>query len=100
MNRHPRQELDPLYTRPVLLSVAAALSSVDEADFTTVRDAVEVSSPTLSKTTAALEEAGYLSVRKTFVGRRPRTYLALTAQGREVFDRHVAALWEIAGPPR
>jgi DNA-binding MarR family transcriptional regulator len=99
VTRHPRQELDPLFTRPVLLSVAAALSSVDEADFATVRDAVDVSSPTLSKTIVALEETGYLSVRKTFIGRRPRTYLALTARGRAVLKRHVAALWEIAGPP-
>jgi DNA-binding PadR family transcriptional regulator len=39
-----------------------------------------------------LEEAGYISVNKTFVERKPRTYVAVTPAGRRVFSQHVAAL--------
>jgi DNA-binding PadR family transcriptional regulator len=42
-----------------------------------------------------LEEAGYIQVSKTFVDRKPRTYIAATTKGREVFRNHVAALEEI-----
>jgi DNA-binding PadR family transcriptional regulator len=42
-----------------------------------------------------LEEAGYISVNKTFVERKPRTYVAATAEGRKVFQEHVAALESI-----
>jgi DNA-binding PadR family transcriptional regulator len=42
-----------------------------------------------------LEEAGYIAVTKTFVERKPRTYVAATPQGRRVFQEHVAALEEI-----
>jgi Winged helix DNA-binding domain len=35
-------------------------------------------------------------VRKGYVGKRPRTWLSLTAAGRTAFDRHLAALRAIA----
>lgn len=52
----------------------------------------------LSKQVATLEQAGYVKVRKGYVGKRPRTWLSLTRSGREAFTRHVSALREIAGP--
>ncbi|GAB1695114.1 transcriptional regulator [Krasilnikovia sp. M28-CT-15] len=94
---HPRLSLDPLIHRPVTLSVTAALSAVDEADFATIRDIVQVSDSVLSKQITALEQAGYLKVRKAFVGRRTRTYLSLTAAGRAALAAHRRALWEIVG---
>jgi DNA-binding PadR family transcriptional regulator len=42
-----------------------------------------------------LEEAGYVQIRKGFVGKRPRTSARLTPAGRAAFERHVAALQEI-----
>ncbi|GAA3389024.1 winged helix-turn-helix domain-containing protein [Cryptosporangium minutisporangium] len=94
---HPRHSLDPLIHRPVALSIVAALDAVDEADFATVRDLVLVSDSTLSKQVAALEAAGYVAVRKTFVGRRGKTYLSMTPAGRNAFRAHMDALLKIAG---
>jgi DNA-binding PadR family transcriptional regulator len=42
-----------------------------------------------------VEQAGYVEIRKGFVGKRPRTSARLTAQGRAAFEQHVAALQEI-----
>jgi hypothetical protein len=42
-------------------------------------------------TAQALEEAGYIAVNKTFVERKPRTFVAATAAVRKVFQQHVAA---------
>lgn len=95
-HRHARHRLDPALQNPVRFSVVAALATVDEADFATVRDAVEVTDSALSKQVGALEQVGYVKVRKGYVGRRPRTWLALEPQGREVWNRHLAALREIA----
>ncbi|HEX7659059.1 MAG TPA: transcriptional regulator [Pseudonocardiaceae bacterium] len=74
----------------------AFLSGCAEAEFKTVRDKLELSDSTLSKTISTLESAGYVSVRKGFVGRRPRTWLALTADGRQRLAAHLAALQHIA----
>jgi hypothetical protein len=42
-----------------------------------------------------LEDAGYVEIRKGFVGKRPRTSARLNSVGRAAFERHVAALQEI-----
>ncbi|GCD39317.1 transcriptional regulator [Streptomyces chrestomyceticus JCM 4735] len=94
---HPRHALVPLLNSPVRLSVVAALSPVDRAGFAVVRDLVEVTDSALSKQVAALEAAGWLAVSKGRAGRRPLTWLALTAEGRAVYQRHLAALRAIAG---
>lgn len=93
---HPRHELDELLTHPVRFSVVAALAGVERAEFALVRDTVEVSDSVLSKQVALLEGAGYVEVEKGKVGRRPRTWLSLSADGDRAFARHVAALQAIA----
>ena len=74
----------------------ALLAGAERVEFSFVRDHVEVSDSVLSKQMSALEQAGYIKVRKGFVGKRPRTWLSLTGEGRRVFTRHLAALREIA----
>jgi DNA-binding MarR family transcriptional regulator len=94
---HPRHRLDEAIHSPVRLSVVSALSGVDRAEFGEVRDAVEVSDSVLSKQVAALEAAGYVEVTKGRVGRRPRTWLALTDEGRAALRAHLAALRALLG---
>jgi DNA-binding MarR family transcriptional regulator len=93
---HPRKSLDPVIHSPVRFSIAAALASVDEADFQTLREAIEITDSALSKQVALLEQADYLKVRKGFVGKRSRTWLSLTGKGRTALTRHLSALREIA----
>ena len=93
---HPRHQLDELIQAPVRFSIMAALSGIGEAEFAFVRDTVEVSDPTLSKQVAVLEGAGYVRVKKGYVGKRPRTWLSLTPVGRERFARQLDTLRSIA----
>jgi DNA-binding MarR family transcriptional regulator len=76
--------------------VAALLAAASKLEFSFVRDHVEVSDSTLSKQVSTLEQAGYVRVDKGFVGKRGRTWLSLTREGRRTFERHIAALQEIA----
>ena len=93
---HPRHQLDEVIHAPVRFAVMATLAPAEEAEFGFVRDGVQVSDSVLSKTVAALEKAGYVEVRKGYVGKRPRTWLRLSRQGRTAFAAHVAALRAIA----
>src|SRR5690606_38318953 len=95
MSEHPRHRLDELIHPPVRFSIMATLAASDEAEFAFVRDLVDVSDSVLSKQVALLEGAGYLKVRKGYVGKRPRTWLQLSPQGRSAFLEHVAVLQEI-----
>ncbi len=94
---HPRLRLDEYLSLPVRLSIVAALARVDDAEFAAVRDAIEASDPVLSKQAGILEQAGYLSIRKGYVGKRPRTWLSLTDAGREALSRHLEALHALIG---
>jgi len=94
--QHPRHRLDDLLTNGVRLSLVAALDGLDKAEFALVRDAVEVSDSELSKQVATLEAAGYVRVDKGKVGRRPRTWLSITAGGASAYRTHLKALRDIA----
>ena len=68
-----------------------------KAEFALVRDAVQISDSMLSKQVSLLEAAGYVDVTKGRVGRRARTWLALTKAGQAAYARHLGALRTIAG---
>ena len=89
---HPRHRVDDLLTAPIRLSIVAALSRIDDAEFQVLRDSIEVSDSVLSKQITQLSEAGYVTVRKGHVGKRPRTWLSLSPEGRVALDWHLAAL--------
>lgn len=93
---HARHRLDDVIHAPVRFSIVAALAKVENAEFAAVRDAVELSDSVLSKQAAQLEAAGYVAIKKGYVGKRPRTWLSLTAEGRKAFAAHLAALRAIA----
>lgn len=96
----PGPALDAALHNPTRLAVAAFLSACAEAEFAVVRDHCQVSDSVLSKAASALEAAGYVEISKGYVGKRPRTWLALTAAGQEAMARHVAALQEIVAAAR
>jgi DNA-binding MarR family transcriptional regulator len=101
VNAHPRHGLDDIIHAPVRLSIMAALAVADKADFKFLRDTIEVSDSLLSKHLLTLEEAGYVHVEKTFAGKRARTWLSLTDQGRTAFAAYTAVLRRITeGDPR
>lgn len=89
---------DELIHAPTRLSIVALLAAVDWADFKFIRDSVGLSDSALSKQLSALEEVGYVEIRKAFVGKRPRTSVKLSRHGRTAFTAHVAALQQIVGP--
>jgi DNA-binding MarR family transcriptional regulator len=97
MSAHPRHELDEIIHAPVRLSIMAALAAAERADFRFLRDTIEVSDSLLSKHILTLEEAGYVRVEKTFVGKRARTWLSLTEQGRTAFGVYMEVLRRITG---
>jgi len=90
---HPLQvvnhaELNETIHQPVRLRIMAALIALeptDEVDFTYLRDLLEVTNGNLGAHLRKLEEAGYIAVNKTFVDRKPHTYVSATASGARSF---------------
>ncbi len=84
--------LDPQIHSPARLQLMTTLSAVSEAEFTTLRNVLEVSDSVLSKHISALAEAGYLRTRKSSEAGRRTTWIGLTDAGRRALSDHVAAL--------
>jgi DNA-binding HxlR family transcriptional regulator len=95
---HPRHDLVPQFNSPIRLSIIAALASVDEMDFPNLRDLVEVSDAVLSKQLSTLEAEKFVVIRKTFVGKRPKTWISASKVGSAAFARHIEALRRVATP--
>lgn len=87
--------LDTILHPPARLQIAALLARVQEAEFATLRDLVEVSDSVLSKHLSALKEAGYVDLRKAALDGRQRTWASLTRTGRQAFASHLAALHDL-----
>lgn len=88
-------ELNQIIHQPVRLRIMATLVTLaegEEVDFTYLRDLLKVTDGNLGAHLRKLEDVGYITLNKTFVERKPRTYISASADGRKVFQEHVAAL--------
>ena len=82
---------------PARLKLMITLTAVSEAEFSTIRDALQVSDSVLSKHLAALEAVDYVKRRKGVRHGRRTTWISLTPGGRKALHTHVAALQELIG---
>jgi DNA-binding MarR family transcriptional regulator len=90
--------IDPVIHQPVRLRIMAALVTLEpreQVEFTYLRDMLKVTDGNLGAHLQKLEEAGHIKVEKTYVLRKPRTFISATARGRSAFQSHVAALTRI-----
>lgn len=90
---------DELIHQSLRLRIMAALHAAerdrDPMDFPRLRRLVEASDGNLGSHLATLEKAGYVSLEKDFVGRKPRTRVAITPTGRSAFRSHVAFIRDV-----
>jgi DNA-binding MarR family transcriptional regulator len=90
-------DLDTHVLAPARLKLMITLTAVSEAEFSTIRDTLEVSDSVLSKHLAALEAVNYVKRRKGVHRGRRTTWISLTPTGRNALHAHVAALQELIG---
>lgn len=76
-------DVDRIIHEPARLMLVIILAAVEEADFLYLLTATELTKGNLSSHLARLEQAGYVTQEKSFVGKTPRTLCRLTAVGHE-----------------
>jgi len=79
-------EVDRLIHEPARYNIMALLFVLKRAEFLFVQNQTRMTPGNLSTHLSKLETAGYLSIEKEFVGKKPRTFLSLTDPGREAFE--------------
>lgn len=73
----------------------AVLISVDEAEFTFIREKINATDGNLSVHLKKLEDNNYISVKKEFVDRKPVTRYKITETGRKAFEDYIKKLESI-----
>ena len=84
------REFDRLVYERVRLGILSALSVNRSMTFSALRDLLETSDGNLSVHARKLEDAGYLTCKKSFEGRTPKTEFAISAKGRRALERYLA----------
>jgi DNA-binding MarR family transcriptional regulator len=90
--------MDELIHQPARLQIMAslvALAAGEQVDFVYLRNILKLSDGNLGAHLTKLESVGYVKTDKTFVARKPRTFISVTDKGRDAFGEHVKALREI-----
>jgi DNA-binding MarR family transcriptional regulator len=89
--------IDDVIHGRIRLGAVAYLSTVTSALFPELRDKVGATDGNLSTHLRKLEEAGYISLDKSFVNRKPQTRIALTDAGRKAWLHWLERMRGLAG---
>ena len=95
MNPEPFLHLDRVIHERGRLAIMSMLAASPELSFTELRDALEMTDGNLTTHMRTLQEAGYVTIAKSYRNRRPLTTVSLTAAGRQAFANYVALLEQI-----
>jgi len=88
-------QLDRVIHEKGRLAIMSMLAASPELSFTEMRDALSMTDGNLTTHIRTLQEAGYVSVAKTFRNNRPHTSCSLTASGKKAFTAYINLLEQI-----
>ncbi|MFL6813734.1 MAG: winged helix-turn-helix domain-containing protein [Bradyrhizobium sp.] len=91
-------DLDEIIHQSLRLKIMAALNALPSGaglEFSRLKKLTRATDGNLGAHIETLARAGYVTVEKAFVGKKPQTTVIATAAGRGAFARHVAMLQEI-----
>ncbi len=95
MNPEPFLQLDRIIHEKGRLGIMSMLAANPELSFTEMRDSLGMTDGNITTHIRTLQEAGYLSVTKSFQKNRPLTTCALTPVGRTAFAQYINLLEQI-----
>src|SRR5882757_4545078 len=82
-------------TRLKIMATLNALHGAASIDFVKLKQLSKATDGNLGAHLTTLEKAGYISIDKDFVGKKPRTRISITREGRRAFEQHVSYLRDI-----
>lgn len=93
--RFDYKQLDAIIHSRIRLAIMSILVGVSEAEFSFLRDQINATDGNLSIHLKKMEDAGYISVKKSFLNRKPLSTYKLTTKGHDAFKVYVERLERI-----
>jgi DNA-binding MarR family transcriptional regulator len=100
VNPEPFLQLDRVIHEKGRLGIMSMLAASPELSFTELRDALEMTDGNLTSHMRTLQEAGYVSVSKSYENNRPLTTCSLTAPGKKAFTGYINLLEQVVQQSR
>ncbi|HEX3798179.1 MAG TPA: transcriptional regulator [Verrucomicrobiae bacterium] len=95
MNLEPFLNLDRIIHEQGRLGIMSLLAASPELSFTELRDTLSMTDGNLTTHIRTLQEAGYISVAKSYQNKRPLTTCSLTSEGHKAFTAYINLLEKI-----
>ncbi len=93
--RNPIDGLRKEFENRVKLGIMSVLMVNDTMEFNELKEVLEVTDGNLASHLRGLEKAEFVTMEKSFVGRKPKTTYTATAAGKQAFSNHLGALEDI-----
>ena len=84
--------INKIFDHRIRLGIMSILMVNEFVDFNRLKELLEVTDGNLASHTKTLENAEYIKVEKSFIGRKPNTKYSVTKSGRIAFKKHIEAL--------
>jgi len=88
-------KIDKIIHEPARLFIMSILYNTQEVDFLFLLNETQLSKGNIATHTRKLEEAGYLTVKKEFVGKKTHSSYAITANGKKIFEEYTDSMKKI-----
>lgn len=88
-------QFDKAFENRIRLQIMTVLVANSSYDFNSLKELLQVTDGNLASHIKALEKEAYISVSKSFIGRKPNTQYAATKKGKEAFKKHLQVLEQI-----
>lgn len=89
---HPSSILDDRVHQKARLGILALSSEAKAVEFGYILKTLELTSGNLARHLDVLEKAELITIKKGFVGKRPRSWISLTTAGRDALASEIRAL--------
>lgn|SRR5690606_14854999 len=92
--------INKFFDHRIRLGIMSILVVNEDADFNRLKELLDVTDGNLASHIKALEQAEYIQVQKSFVGRKPNTNYTATKLGKTEFKKHIDALEKLIQKPK
>jgi len=86
------EQFDKAFENRLRLQIMSVLVANAHYDFNALKELLKATDGNLASHLKALEKEEYITVSKTFIGRKPNTQYSASTVGRNAFKKHLEAL--------
>ncbi|HZV68560.1 MAG TPA: transcriptional regulator [Saprospiraceae bacterium] len=86
------EHFDKAFENRIRLQIMSVLAANIGYDFNSLKDLLQITDGNLASHIKALEKEEYISITKSFIGKKPNTQYAITKKGKTAFKKHLQAL--------